>query len=417
MAHIHSFDRDRQLATIGILSASVLLAMGSILALADIPYVPLRFGLVVAAAVLIFGTLGWIIHRHKGRNVREVRMLLVALTLFAISLAMQPSVVTVLIRKVTTLDERQQLYGIQDPLSEIGLGLVILFATLLYIKASQRSHELTIHINQLRESEQRLTRERCRADEAESEIEQLRANLQHAGRLSVMGEMAAGIAHELNQPLGAIANFASGCKIRLRQPSTDNDEVLDTLEQISSESLRAATIIKRIREFVGRRLPQIQAIDANGSISDAIQLTKSRLQRECVQLLENLGDDLPKVSGDHTQITQVVSNLIMNAVDAMCEREPERRVLEITSRYTNNGKVEIGVCDTGSGVPADMRECLFNQFSTTKNSGLGIGLSISRSIVEAHGGEIWFTSNEAEGTTFWFTLMAEAEPIVDPGCA
>jgi len=417
MSDTPSFKRDRWLAAVVILTASVLLNIGSMLALIDLPYQPIRFALVVAAAVLMFSTLGWILYRYKGGTVLEGRILLVATVLFAISLSMQTDVVTDLITRWTTLDGRQQLYGIHDPLAELGLCLVVLFGVLLYITASQRGHDLTLHVDRLRESERRLLHERDRADDAEGEVEQLQVKLEHAARLSVMGEMAAGIAHELHQPLGAISNYSRGCTIRLAKSPDETAEVLDVLQRISSESHRAGLIIKRIREFVHRRRPEMQATDVNGCIRDALQLTKSRLHREQVQQSLQLADDLHEAHGDPTQIVQIVSNLILNAVDAMGDCDPEERVLEITSKNSGDGTLEIAVRDTGQGVPPDFRDRLFDQFSTTKSDGLGIGLSISRSIVESHGGKIWYTPNDPAGSTFRFTLKTDAHAIADALCA
>ena len=417
MAELPNFKRDRWLATVGIMSACLLLNAGSMLALTDLPHETISFVLVVAASLINFSTLGWILYRYKGSMLLEGRILVAAFVMFVISMAMLTDVVSDRITYWTGLTGRQQLFGIRDPLAELGLCLIILFGVLLYITASQRGHELSLHVDRLRESEQRLLRERERADEAEGEVEQLQSKLEHAARLSVMGEMAAGIAHELHQPLGAIANYSSGCIIRLEKSPPETTEVVDVLQRITTESQRAGLIIKRIREFVHRRQPEMKPTDVNGCIRDALQLTKSRLNRDQVRQSLHLDEDLSRARGDSTQIVQVVSNLILNAVEAMHECTPEQRVLEITSRNSAAGTIEIAVGDTGHGVPPDFQDRLFDQFSTTKPDGLGIGLSISRSIVALHGGEIWFTPNQHDGATFRFTLKTDAHAIAESLCA
>ena len=233
---------------------------------------------------------------------------------------------------------------------------------------------------------------------------QLQEELAHVDRLSVMGEMAAGLAHEISQPLAAVVNFAQGCVRRLRSGKTKPDELLDALKQISVQAERAGEIIHRIRGFVGKEEPKMTSVDVNAAIREATGLLEFEAREHAVTLNLDLANPLPKVRGNTIQIQQVILNLAHNGMEAMSENGSTPRLLTIRSSATKSGAVEIAVHDNQYGVSTESLELMFKSFLTTKTGGLGLGLSICRSIVESHGGRLWVTTDGVNDTAFRFTL-------------
>jgi C4-dicarboxylate-specific signal transduction histidine kinase len=233
---------------------------------------------------------------------------------------------------------------------------------------------------------------------------QLQEELAHVDRLSVMGEMAAGLAHEISQPLAAVVNFAQGCVRRLRSGKTKPSELLDALEQISVQAERAGEIIHRIRGFIGKEEPRMTSVDVNAAIREATGLLEFEAREHAVTLNVDLASQLPKVRGNTIQIQQIILNLARNGMEAMSENGSMPRLLTIRSSATKSGAIEIAVHDNQYGVSTESLELLFESFLTTKTGGLGLGLSICRSIVEAHGGRLWVTTDGVNDTAFRFTL-------------
>lgn len=229
------------------------------------------------------------------------------------------------------------------------------------------------------------------------------AQLTHVLRLSTMGEMASGLAHEINQPLGAIANFATGCVRRLRNGGMHADDVLRIVEQIAGEALRAGTIIRRLRSLIRKDSSRQEQTDLNELVNDAVRLLASDLRNGDVTVALDLDEALPSIYVDSIQIEQVLLNLLRNAVDAMADAETDRRALHISTAIVDEATVELKVRDYGSGLPPTIGERIFEPFVSTKTNGLGLGLSISRTIIEAHGGRLWTTAHP-DGTTFAFHL-------------
>jgi C4-dicarboxylate-specific signal transduction histidine kinase len=238
------------------------------------------------------------------------------------------------------------------------------------------------------------------------------AEIAHVSRLSTLGEMISGLAHEINQPLAAASNFARAC---LRWPQTSNaplpDDVTQLIQKILSQTERAGEIVKRLTTFVNKGASAPTLVDVNKLVRDVIALTKScfypAMERESeTKLLAELASQLPRVSVDPIQIEQVLVNLIRNAIEATQEAHSTAPVTVRTARTGNC--VQISVSDGGVGVtPAATRD-LFEPFFTTKANGMGLGLSISRSIIENHGGALWVEPNADRGATFYFTLPLEA---------
>jgi two-component system, LuxR family, sensor kinase FixL len=239
---------------------------------------------------------------------------------------------------------------------------------------------------------------------AEDEARQLQDRLTHFSRLSTMGEMAAGLAHEINQPLSAIATYAQASQRFLKQPEPDIAEVVAALEQINTQALRAGEVIRRLRNFVKNREVKREAVDCSRLLEDLRMLAETDARLHNIRLRIDADDALPTVYADPIQLQQVVLNLVRNAIDAMADAPEDRREVVLMTRRSEDGEIEITVADHGSGLAPEATEHLFNPFFTTKSGGTGLGLAISKSIVRAHGGRLWHTPNEGSGARFHFTL-------------
>ena len=244
-----------------------------------------------------------------------------------------------------------------------------------------------------------------------------RERLAHVTRLSTMGEMAAGIAHEINQPLSAVSSYAQACKNMLNQSNTSSSAVdfqqkklSDTLEKISNQALRAGEVIRRLRAFVKKRNAQRELVDLNGLIEETIELAKvdTRLLEHGIILHLNI-EPKPQLMIDPIQIQQVLFNLIRNAIDAMKEQPTE--AVHIHSRWLDQQFIEVAVSDPGHGVSSKNQESIFHPFFTTKTTGMGMGLPICQSIIHSHGGELRHSPGAVTGSVFTFTLPAK--PIVN----
>jgi len=242
---------------------------------------------------------------------------------------------------------------------------------------------------------------------AEEQLRQHRAELAHALRVSTIGEMAAGIAHELNQPLCAIASYASGCARRVRAGSGDIQELLEAVQLISDEALRGGEIIRRLKEFAVKREPRRDRVDVGSLLEEVVRLVQSEVRDSSVKLALDVPGELPELWADKIQVEQVLVNLVKNALDAMLDMPAEARELAI--RVSNpDHTIAIEIRDRGPGMPEHAAR-VFEPFFTTKHEGLGLGLSISRSIVEGHGGSLWASNNDEGGATFHVILPIESE--------
>jgi two-component system sensor kinase FixL len=245
---------------------------------------------------------------------------------------------------------------------------------------------------------------------AEDEARQMQDRIAHFGRISTMGEMAAGIAHEVNQPLTAIATYAQACQRLLASGDVEESELNAALEQISAQALRAGEVIRRLRSFVKNREVRREPIDANRLLEDIQTLAQTDARHNGVRILVDAAARAPQVKADAVQIQQVILNLVRNSIDAMQDIPEAQREIVLRTLVDAEGDVEFMVADRGPGVdPAALAE-VFNPFFTTKPRGTGLGLSISRSIVRAHGGKLWCSANPGGGARFFFTLPAVPAP-------
>ncbi len=248
---------------------------------------------------------------------------------------------------------------------------------------------------------------------AEEQARQRQAELAHVARLGTMGEMAAGLAHELNQPLSAIVNYIQACLERIQSGMGDPSELLEDMDQAAAQAERAGEIIEKVRDFVRKGKPQRTSVDINALVKEAADLLSFELRQQAVQLRLDLADSLPLVMAEPIQIEQVIVNLMRNSLEAMGENERGARKLSIRTLRSESGPVEFAIYDTGPGLPAELLDGIFDPFFTTKPDGMGMGLSISRSIIEAHGGRLWATSNSDHGATFLFTLPIDGRGSED----
>jgi len=236
--------------------------------------------------------------------------------------------------------------------------------------------------------------ERKRSEEA---LRRAHTELAHVTRVTTLGELAASIAHEVNQPLAAIVADANACLNWLAGTDPRLDDAREALAAIVNEGDRAAAVVQRIRQLAKKTAPRKTSIDLNHVIQDVVVLIRAELRRHHVTLTLDLASELPLVLGDRIQLQQVLLNLTMNAIDAMATVADRSRQLVIRASQSDRDHILIAVEDTGVGIAANDLDQVFSAFFTTKPGGMGMGLSISRSIVEAHGGRLWATPNRPHG--------------------
>jgi PAS domain S-box-containing protein len=242
---------------------------------------------------------------------------------------------------------------------------------------------------------------------AEEELRDAQAELAHVTRVTTLGELAASIAHEINQPLAAIVADADASLNWLAKANPDLDRIRGALEGIAKDGNRAGEVIRRIRQLAAKTEPHKIPLDVNGVISDVIPLLRSEVLGHHVSLRMDLRPGLPAVLADRVQLQQVIINLLMNAIESMASVDDRPRRLVVCSREQDGDHVVVTVQDAGVGFDPSKADQLFNAFFTTKPGGMGMGLSISRSIIEAHGGKFWATANADHGATFHFALPAQ----------
>jgi signal transduction histidine kinase len=240
--------------------------------------------------------------------------------------------------------------------------------------------------------------------------EETRQNLTHALRLAVVGELTAMIAHEVNQPLNAILNNSETAEGLLNSNALPVKEFRDILADIRTDVLRASEAIRRVRALSQKRAIAMQRVHVAELINDVIRLVTADAMRRRVQIQSGLSANLPAVPGDPVHLQQVLLNLIINGMDAMNHLPEGQRILTVRAEPYQDDHLVIAVQDTGHGVSPDILPRIFKSFYSTKKEGMGVGLSIARSIIEAHGGRIWCENNVSGGATFRFALPLDKAP-------
>jgi C4-dicarboxylate-specific signal transduction histidine kinase len=243
---------------------------------------------------------------------------------------------------------------------------------------------------------------------AEEALRQARADLAHVSRMTTMGELTASLAHEVNQPIAAAVTDANTCMRWLTRDQPDLEEAREAASRIVQDAKRATEIVSRIRLLFKKGTPEQELVDVNEVIREMIVLLRNEATRHSISIRTELAADIPPVIGDRVQLQQVMMNLIMNSIDAMTDVAGPRE-LAIKSQRAENEQLMVSVSDTGVGLPPQQVDQIFNAFFTTKPHGTGMGLRISRSIVEAHGGRLWAANNSPRGANFYLALPTSVE--------
>ncbi len=293
----------------------------------------------------------------------------------------------------------------------IGIGRVVVGE-----RSDGSTFPMELAVGEMRSSDRRFftgfIRDLSERQKTEARVHELQSELVHISRLTAMGEMASALAHELNQPLSAIANYLKGSR-RLLEGRTEEQIVMvrDAMDRAAEQSLRAGQIIRRLRDFVARGESDRQVESIKKLVEEASALALVGAKDLGVRVMFRLDPAADLVLADKVQIQQVILNLMRNAIEAM--EQSERRELVLSVSSADGGMVTVSVADTGSGIAEEVLLHLFEPFVTSKRQGMGVGLSISRTIIEGHGGRIWAEANPGGGTVFHFTLRKVSQEDMD----
>ncbi len=263
-------------------------------------------------------------------------------------------------------------------------------------------------VQELQRSNEALQTESLERKHAEEARREAQVDLARVNRVTTMGELTASLAHELNQPIAAAVTNANTCLRWLTRDHPDLEEARESASRIVKDATRAAGIISRVRLLFKKGTLRQELVDVNEAIREMIVLLRSEATRYNITVRMELAPDLPRIMGDRVQLQQVLMNLIVNSIDAMKEVDGARE-LAVKSQRTEKEEVLVSVSDTGVGLPPQQADQIFNAFFTTKPHGTGMGLRISRSIVESHGGRLWAADNSPRGASFCFTLPTKIE--------
>ena len=284
--------------------------------------------------------------------------------------------------------------------------VIICFLLIILIMYLRSSRDLN---NRLKASKESLEQEIKERQHAQEQALNHQAELAHVARLSTMGEMASGLAHELNQPLSAIHTYVQGCIRRINMGNNDPEAIINALQLTAQQADRAGGIIRRLRSFVRKGESHKTYTEINHIVNEVTSFLETQLKNKKVRLTLELEEDLPPVLADIIQIEQVLINLLKNGIEAMSGIDEP--TITVSTRRFNNNFVELCVIDSGHGISEDKLKRIFNPFFTTKTSGMGMGLSISSSIIEAHDGKLHAENNTDQGARFCFTLPITEEQL------
>jgi C4-dicarboxylate-specific signal transduction histidine kinase len=271
---------------------------------------------------------------------------------------------------------------------------------------AEQNQQLQKENRELRARLQSMEREYAGRVDSGRRSRRLIGELAHAGRISTMSEMASGLAHELNQPLAAIVAYVDACQELVESGRMNSEQLIEVLRSVSGQAERAGQIIHRLRKMIKRSQPVRSAISVNDAVRDVAEILHDEAQEGNITVQLELGEHLPEPVVDLLQIQQVLLHIVRNGLEAMSGIAADRRLLTISTSRTPAGEVEVAVRDQGEGLPDDVAGRVFEPFFTTKTNGLGLGLSISRTIVDAHGGRMSIAPERACGAVTRFILPA-----------
>jgi C4-dicarboxylate-specific signal transduction histidine kinase len=315
-------------------------------------------------------------------------------------------------------------YFLVPPLYTLGLGpkpisFLLVFGVLAVLtgwmssKRRRAEEALREARDELDMRVQERTKELRQANETLHErgeaLQKAQTELAHVSRVMTLGELTASIAHEVNQPLAAIVTNGNACLRWLGGATPNFTEARLAVERIIKDSYRASDVIARVRTLVKKTPPRNDLVDLNEVIVEVFALAQSEARHNRVHLTKRLKDDLPAVRGDRVQLQQVILNLVINGLEAIARTNDGERELSVSSGQNESGNVTIVVSDSGVGLESANLEQIFDAFFTSKPDGMGMGLAISRTIIESHGGRLWATANSPKGAVFRFTLPVNAE--------
>jgi C4-dicarboxylate-specific signal transduction histidine kinase len=306
------------------------------------------------------------------------------------------------------------LYSFAVNVDEIPRGVLFLLSALFVgsLTAAQRNateslistrDELKEAVQELETANKALLAESSERKLAEEALRQAQADLARVSRVTTMGELTASLAHEVNQPIAAAVTDAKTCIRWLMRAQPDLEEAREAASRTMKDAIRAGEITNRIRLLFKKGTPQWELVDMNEVVLEMTALLRDEAARHSVSLQTELASYLPKVKGDRIQLQQVMMNLMINSIDAMKDVDTTRE-LTIKSRRSEDEQLVVSVSDTGVGLPPQQADRIFDPFFTTKLDGTGMGLRISRSIIESHGGRLWAADQSPRGASFYFTL-------------
>jgi C4-dicarboxylate-specific signal transduction histidine kinase len=309
------------------------------------------------------------------------------------------------------------LYTLRPDLKQISFlvvfGFLAVLTSWMSAKRKQSQEALRHARDELETRVQDRTAELRQANETLRErgetLQKVQTELAHVTRVMTVGELTASIAHELNQPLAAIVTNSNACLRWLGGAQPNLDEARKAVDRIIKDSYRASDVISRVRALVKKTPARNDLVDLNEVIVEVLALAQNQARRAGVVLKRELATDLPRVRGDRVQLQQVILNLVINGLEAIAKNKNGERELSISSGIDDSKDMTIAVRDTGEGLDPANLERVFDAFFTTKADGMGMGLAISRTIIESHGGRLWATPNSPRGAIFQFTLPADSE--------
>ncbi|OXC74257.1 Signal transduction histidine kinase CheA [Caballeronia sordidicola] len=285
-----------------------------------------------------------------------------------------------------------------------GSRVSVLLGAAIFEEGASEGVAFVLDLTERKMAEAELATRRGEAKRAKEQLLALQTELAHATRVTILGELSASIAHEVGQPLGAIVTTGEACLRWLGHRTPQPEEVRACVEHMIAEGRRASEIVRRIRSLIKGATPQKTQLELNDVVNDVVSLVQREVLNHRVSLRLKLASDLPPLLGDRVQLQQVIINLVINGIQAMADIGDEPRELLIASRRHKEGYVVVAVQDSGTGIDPENANRLFDAFFTTKPDGMGMGLSICRSIIEAHGGRLWASNNAGRGAVFQFSL-------------